>query len=283
MKLTLRYEEHEEKELHLTLRLTLPKKYAAGPTKDVVKLFADAYNKKHSERNTLDAEALHLKLCGGNHLDRAALVSDFLATGDECYLLAGEVPAGELPPAKRVASSSTVAPKPAPAPSTEAKKVDGKGGKVRCKRFGCQHKLYDPNGPPQECTYHKAPPIFHETAKWWSCCPDRKAYEFDEFMGIPGCQKGFCSNEPDGQNGKRFLGGCDLRADSAPVRLDADAPKDPRHKLDDLRKGLVAIGVESQLFEKVWQKLAQEAGGDMEKVASIFSARFAKVLSAADV
>ncbi len=27
----------------------------------------------------------------------------------------------------------------------------------------------------QDCVHHKAPPIFHETAKWWSCCPDRKA------------------------------------------------------------------------------------------------------------
>ena len=100
-------------------------------------------------------------------------------------------------------------------------------GRVRCKRFGCQ-KFFDPEGEPTECIHHKAPPIFHETAKWWSCCPDRKAYDWEGFMRIPGCETGFCSANPEGQIGqKRFLGGCDVRASSAPVRLDQDAPKEP--------------------------------------------------------
>lgn len=281
MKLTLRFEEHESKDLHLTLRITLPKKYASGPTKDVVKLFVDAYNKKHSETNPLDAETLHLKMVGGNHLERDAKVDDFLASGDECYLLGGEVLKGPAPPAKRAASSSTAAPaaaKPAAASTVSATESEKKPGMLRCKRFGCQHKYYDPAGPPQECVHHKSAPIFHETAKWWSCCPDKKAYEFDEFMRIPGCMTSFCSNCPDGQDGKRFLGGSDLRGDNAPVRLDADAPKDPRHQVDDLRKGLLAIGVDGELFEKVWAKLAGECNGDMEKVADLFRSRFGKAL-----
>merc|ERR1711920_721202 len=132
-------------------------------------------------------------------------------------------------------------------------------------RFGC-NRYFDPNGPEQPCKHHKSPPIFHETAKWWSCCPDRKAYDWEEFMRIPGCQSGFCSANPEGQTGKKFLGGCDLRGDSAPVRLDADAPPDPRLKISALISGLVAIGVDKELAERVWAKLQADCGGDHEKV-----------------
>merc|ERR1711933_552338 len=140
------------------------------------------------------------------------------------------------------------------------------GGQVRCKRYGCQ-KMFDPDGPEQPCQYHKSAPIFHETAKWWSCCPDRKAYDWEEFMKIPGCQKGCCSTNPEEQQGKkRVLGGCDVRGDSAPVRLDADAPKDARQKIAEMVNDMVALGVERKLVEGVWAKLANEYGDDQEKV-----------------
>merc|ERR1712032_1077491 len=98
-------------------------------------------------------------------------------------------------------------------------------------------------------------------------------------MRIPGCQTGFCTANPAGQKDqKRFLGGSDLRGDCAPQRLDANAPKDPRHKLADLMKGLVAVGVDGAIFEKVWAKLASEHD-DLEKVCAIFRTRFAAVLN----
>lgn len=282
MPVTLRYEEHEDKQFHMTLRMTLPKKYMSGPTRDAVKLFVDHYNKKHPEQ-PLDHEVLHLKVVGGNHLEREARVEDFVANGDECYILGGEILPGGMPPVCPIAttksSSSTTTSTAATTTTTPKVQADGR---VRCKRFGCVHKFYDPNGPPQQCVHHKSAPIFHETAKWWSCCPDRKEYEFEAFMKVPGCQTGFCSATPEGQaGGKRVLGGCDLRADSAPVRLDADAPRDPRHKLDDLRKGLLAIGVDGALFEKVWGSLAAQSNGDMEDVCRIFRQRFAGVLGKA--
>lgn len=280
MKVTLKYEESEDKALHLTLRLTLPAKYVSGPTKSVVKLFVDHYNKKFAN-NTLDVEAFHLKVVGGDHLLHDTTVSDALTTGAECYLmtewksLAAPAPAAPAAPAPAACI-------PVPPNKTgygESGGKEKKDGMLRCKRFGC-NKFYDPNGPPQECVHHKAAPIFHETAKWWSCCPDSKAYDWEGFMRIPGCQKGFCSNSPEGQSQKRFLGGADLRAEHAPVRLDADAPKDPRHKLADLRKGLVACGVDGELFDKVWARLASEID-DQDVIVSKFRARFAAVLSKA--
>lgn len=274
-------------ELHMILRLTLPQKYVNGPTKDVVRLFVDHYNKKHTE-NQLDAESLHLKIVGGDHLEHDAIVRETMSHGDECYLL-GPNSTSRLP-AKRSAPSTTVndmaavpsVPSAVVERDAEGKKVmrDEKG-RVRCKRFGCK-QFFDPDGEPQKCVHHKAPPIFHEVAKWWSCCPDRKAYEWDDFMRIPGCETSFCSANPEGQKDmKRALGGSDLRGDSAPVRLDADAPKDPRHKLADVRKGLVAIGVDIALFEKVYVKHASQIS-DLEKLCDLFRARFTAVLNAAE-
>jgi len=281
MKVTLKYEEHEEKELHMTLRIALPQKYLSGTCKEVVRLFVDHYNKKHSEeQHRLDAEALHLKIVGGDHLDNEERVRDVLNASDECYLL----PEHARREKTAVKASSESAPKSEPSqPSAPSRgncdnrdkeaPVKDSQGKVRCKNFGCQNS-FDPDGEPQPCVHHKAAPIFHETAKWWSCCPDHKAYDFEDFMRIPGCTKSFCSNV---SQGKRFLGGHDLRGENAPVRLDPDAPVDPRRKLDDLRKGLIAIGVDGTLFENVWRQLIDEVG-DIDKVVDLFKAHFEAVL-----
>jgi len=285
MKITIKYEEGTDKDLHMTLRLTLPQKYVNGPTKDVVKLFIEHYNKKKAP--TLDADAFHLKLVGGNHLDREASVRDTFANGDECYVLGGPVPesgGAQDRESARVDPSVAPAAKPAPAvassssSSSSSKVLKDEKGRARCKNFGCQ-QFFEQGGPPQTCVHHKSPPIFHETAKWWSCCPDRKAYDWEEFMRIPGCQTTFCTICPEGQNQKRFLGGADLRAETAPKRLDADAPKDPRHKLEDLRKGLVAIGVDTSLIETVAQQLVSDKGGDFDQVCESLRARFAMILN----
>lgn len=273
MKIILKYEETSDAALQMTLKLTLPQKYVNGPTRDVVKLFVDHYNKKHPE-DKLDMESLHLKIVGGDHLDRDAKVSQTLSSGDEAYLL-GETSSTPAA-AKRAAAAKEPTPAPAKAvPSTPSKPNNGM---LRCRRFGCQ-RMYDPSGPEQPCCYHKSPPIFHETAKWWSCCPDQKAYDFEEFMRIPGCQNGYCSATPEEQpNQKRFLGGADLRAENAPQRLDADAPPDPRRKMAELMKGLVAIGVDGALVEEVWSKLTAQSD-DLEKAVEVFRARFVGVLN----
>jgi hypothetical protein len=271
----------------MTLRLTLPQKYVNGTCKEVVKLFVDHYNKKHGEdeQHRLDVEAMHLKIVGGDHLDSEERVRDVLSAGDECYLLPAHARREEKP---AVAASSQPTPtsassQPSTAPKgydpvckkAPAKDAKDSQGKVRCKNFGCQNS-FDPDDDKVPCVHHKAAPIFHETAKWWSCCPDHKAYDFDDFMRIPGCTQSFCTNSTAGQ-GKRFLGGSDLRAENAPIRLDPDAPVDPRKKLNDLRKGLIAIGVDGAHFEKVWSQLLGEVG-NMDKVVELFRGHFEAVL-----
>lgn len=282
MKVTLKYEEGDNKELHMTLRLTLPVKYVNGQCREVVRLFVDHYNKKHSEdHEKLDVEAFHLKIVGGDHLDAEERVRDSMAGGDELYLLPESMRGKKEDP--RPAAPAPVPPVPS-APSAPArpagaapKVVKDENGRLRCKNFGCQ-RFYDPEGEPQVCIHHKAAPIFHETAKWWSCCDTKKAYEWDDFMRIPGCITGVCTCTPEGQGTKRFLGGCDLRGANAPVRMDPDAPIDPRKKLDAVRKGLVAVGADAELFEKVWSQLEAETG-DLDKVCDQFRQRFGAVLS----
>lgn len=40
------------------------------------------------------------------------------------------------------------------------------------------------------CEYHAGPPIFHDRSRGWACC-DVHVKEFDEFLAIPPCTKGW--------------------------------------------------------------------------------------------
>eukprot|EP00747_Dinoflagellata_sp_TGD_P167514 gnl/TRDRNA2_/TRDRNA2_192050_c0_seq1.p1 gnl/TRDRNA2_/TRDRNA2_192050_c0~~gnl/TRDRNA2_/TRDRNA2_192050_c0_seq1.p1 ORF type:complete len:288 (-),score=72.98 gnl/TRDRNA2_/TRDRNA2_192050_c0_seq1:100-963(-) len=284
VKVTLRYEESDDKELHMILRLTLPQKYVTGPCKDVIKLFVDHYNKKRAD-TPLEAEKFHLKIAGGDHLDRDERVKDSLKEGDECYLLSDWNAVEPRKPEKAAEPAPPAAKPEAPAAAGyegEAKKPVAKKdeqGRVKCKHFGC-NKMFDPNGPPEPCVYHKSPPIFHEVAKWWSCCQDKKAYDWDDFMKIPGCQQGFCTATPENQGQKRFLGGTDLRGDSAPVRIDGVV--EPHTKLAGLRKGFVAIGMNAELFDKVVSQLSLQHNGDQEKVLEAVRDRLGRLMGDPD-
>jgi len=275
MKITLKYDETDAEDKKLTLRLTMPAKYVEGPTNDVIKLFIGHYNKKH-EDTPLDPDKFHLKIVGGEHLDREERVKDCVKDKDELYVLSGV----EMLPAKRAVAPVAVqaATSPAPKANSTGPKKDAEG-RVRCKNFGCKNWFFEDDPP--ECRHHKSAPIFHETAKWWSCCPDKKEYEFEAFEKVPGCVVGRCMATTN--TTRRTLGGCDLRADvdSAPHRIDADAPVDPRRKLNALRSGVIAMGVDEKLFEDVGSRLLTQANGDHEAVVRKFSARFSALLNGA--
>mmetsp|Transcript_70502 Transcript_70502/g.181685 ORF Transcript_70502/g.181685 Transcript_70502/m.181685 type:complete len:170 (+) Transcript_70502:120-629(+) len=149
---------------------------------------------------------------------------------------------------------------------------------VRCRNFGC-NKYFDPARVEETtCVHHKKPPVFHETAKYWACCQNSKAYDWDEFMKIPGCQRGHCSAE---EPAKKHMGGTDLRAESAPKRLDEDVPVDPRKKLDKLREGLSSVGVDPGVFDRSWGKMAAKHG-DLALVVHRMNQLFTEALVAMD-
>eukprot|EP00929_Paragymnodinium_shiwhaense_P062360 TRINITY_DN31136_c0_g6_i1.p1 TRINITY_DN31136_c0_g6~~TRINITY_DN31136_c0_g6_i1.p1 ORF type:complete len:165 (-),score=45.41 TRINITY_DN31136_c0_g6_i1:173-667(-) len=148
-------------------------------------------------------------------------------------------------------------------------------GKVRCKRFGC-NQYYDPNNPAETvCVFHQSPPVFHETAKWWSCCADKKCFEFEEFMKVPGCMRGEHSQEDPKQ---KFKGGQDLRDEAAgPQRIEEAVPQDPRKRLDLLRKGLNEIGLDEGEFDRAWGRMAAKHG-DLHVVSSKLGELFTEAL-----
>ena len=68
--------------------------------------------------------------------------------------------------------------------------VDFHAGTYRCQNKGCQARFRPEDNHAKACTYHKGTPVFHETLKWWGCCPNSKKMDFDDFLAVPGCASG---------------------------------------------------------------------------------------------
>ncbi|CAM9101928.1 unnamed protein product [Heterosigma akashiwo] len=64
-------------------------------------------------------------------------------------------------------------------------------GTAKCTNKGCQRDFVVAENTPRSCTYHAANPVFHDTGKYWSCCPGKVKYDFDDFMKIAGCCTGY--------------------------------------------------------------------------------------------
>jgi hypothetical protein len=39
------------------------------------------------------------------------------------------------------------------------------------------------------CLFHPSNPMFHDASKTWPCC-NKTAFEFEDFVKLPGCAKG---------------------------------------------------------------------------------------------
>ncbi|CAG8537936.1 2332_t:CDS:2 [Cetraspora pellucida] len=63
-----------------------------------------------------------------------------------------------------------------------------------CVHKGCEKAYDEKDNHESACLYHPSAPIFHEGLKGWQCC-SRRVTSFDEFLEIPGCTKGWHSNE----------------------------------------------------------------------------------------
>ncbi|EPY26753.1 rar1 [Angomonas deanei] len=63
-------------------------------------------------------------------------------------------------------------------------------GKARCRNFNCGKEFVVAENNETACQFHKEGPVFWDTYKYWKCCPDKKRYEFEDFVKIPGCCTG---------------------------------------------------------------------------------------------
>ncbi|KAI6696226.1 hypothetical protein NL676_016345 [Syzygium grande] len=64
-----------------------------------------------------------------------------------------------------------------------------------CKNKGCGQTFKEKDNHETACCYHPGPAVFHDRMRGWKCC-DVHVKEFDEFMTIPPCTKGWHNADP---------------------------------------------------------------------------------------
>jgi hypothetical protein len=270
MKIFLYYEDNEKEELHKTLKITLPKSWKSGPSSKLLSQFIESYNASLGDQNTLVEGDMHLETTTseGDHLVMVpsdAIVDQILPDRANIFVKHGP--------------SITLAEAQAQQDEKRQQQLHHKANTVQCTHFGCK-KRFPKGGPYPECHYHAMPPVFHETAKYWACCPQKKAYDWNDFEAIPGCQTGVCSEvKEDGQ--KLFLGGTDLRAQSGEgsnLRSIDDfnraqaAGTDAAPILDRLERVMVDLGIDRELYLQVVDGMKKELQGAVTTEAELLEA-----------
>ena len=79
-------------------------------------------------------------------------------------------------------TAAKAAAKPRPKPRDD--------GKARCVNGGCQQLYVVADNTDTACKYHKGQAVFHDRGKHWSCCPDKKAWTWEDFMAVEPCTTG---------------------------------------------------------------------------------------------
>ncbi|OMO97999.1 hypothetical protein COLO4_14197 [Corchorus olitorius] len=80
------------------------------------------------------------------------------------------------------------------APAPPKKKIDINEPRT-CKNKGCGKVFKEKDNHETACSYHPGPAVFHDRMRGWKCC-DIHVKEFDEFMTIPPCAKGWHNADP---------------------------------------------------------------------------------------
>ncbi|KAG5480447.1 hypothetical protein LSCM4_06214 [Leishmania orientalis] len=60
-------------------------------------------------------------------------------------------------------------------------------GELRCTNFGCNQHYREEENTDTSCHHHSKGPVFHDLEKYWGCCEDRKAFDWESFEQIPRC------------------------------------------------------------------------------------------------
>ncbi|KAK1294538.1 Cysteine and histidine-rich domain-containing protein RAR1 [Acorus calamus] len=76
------------------------------------------------------------------------------------------------------------------------KKIVGLNEPQICKNKGCGKTFKEKDNHENACEYHPGPAVFHDRIRGWKCC-DVHVKEFDEFMMIPPCTKGWHNANPE--------------------------------------------------------------------------------------
>lgn len=76
-----------------------------------------------------------------------------------------------------------------------AKKIVDINQPQTCGNKGCGMTFKEKDNHDTACSYHPGPAVFHDRLRGWKCC-DIHVKEFDEFMNIPPCTKGWHNANP---------------------------------------------------------------------------------------
>uniref|UniRef100_A0ACD5Z5Z3 Uncharacterized protein n=1 Tax=Avena sativa TaxID=4498 RepID=A0ACD5Z5Z3_AVESA len=98
----------------------------------------------------------------------------------------GSQPKPQKPVAVNGANTEPVEKSSVPQPK---KKVDLNEPRI-CKNKGCGKTYKEKDNHDAACEHHPGPAVFHDRNRGWKCC-DIHVKEFDEFMEIPPCTKGW--------------------------------------------------------------------------------------------
>jgi hypothetical protein len=266
MKVFIHYEEPAAAALHQTLKITLPKKWVTGPVENLIRTFLEQYNAKHPQ-NALKAENVHFENDNREHIPYEALVIDKLSDRSDLYVKYGT----SARPTQVLSNTGVVS-------------TDYGDGIMMCKRFGCGKKYADHENVDGCCSYHVKPPIFHETSKYWSCCPTKKCYDWESFMEIKGCSVGQHTNiKPE----TVALGGCDVRDARAggPALKTVEAfnkeisGADGETLLKHTEAVMTQLGVDKGMFRSAVEKLKKDHKGDLKAVQEDLAFEFSQALN----
>ena len=116
---------------------------------------------------------------------------------------------------------------------------------------------------------------YRVTAKYWSCCPHKKAYDWESFMEIMGCATGRHSDIKPG--GAVVLGGSHVRGQPSvdpSLKKIEDFNNGVEAPLELLKRALVGVGCSATDFEAARSKLKEKFKNDEAEVVAEFRAEF---------
>jgi hypothetical protein len=149
-----------------TSKISIPASWLSSKTvADVITLYAKGYNAKNPD-DPIETPLFHMEDGDNTSLYSDAICGTVMNDHGDYYIRPG------------------VCMKPA------ATETERDPSLVRCKNYGCNQYFREEENHDTACHHHTSPPVFHDTLKYWSCCSDRKAYDFESFQQITGCGVG---------------------------------------------------------------------------------------------
>lgn len=142
-------------------KITLPDGWMSGPCEKLRSFFTSTYNKKFADKALVEDDlTLHV---GPVALPMDGIVSNFVSEYNDILVR-------HKPPVSEVAAAPE--------------------GSLVCGNFGCGKRFLPDENNDGACEHHAKGPVFHDTFKYWGCCPDQRALDWEEFEKIPKCSKG---------------------------------------------------------------------------------------------